>query len=62
MLVEENPAKLADALAFARERVTLGPVPAWAVLDVADFNFKGKTGDPLTHLYASNQINGGNQT
>ncbi len=56
MLVEGPSSKSADVVAGARDRITLGPPPAWAVLDPVDFNFKGKGGEPLTHIYMSRQV------
>ena len=60
MLVETKPPATADGLPSARERVRIGPVPAWVVACPFDLDFKAKQTEHLTYLCFNRQVHADN--
>jgi len=58
---DTNPSTSADVLVDARERISIGPVPAWVVSCPFDANFKAKEASQVTHLFVSRQIHAENR-
>src|SRR5208283_3402640 len=58
---DANPFTSVDVLVDARERISIGPVPAWVVSCPFDANFKAKGASKVTHLLHSRQIQAGNR-
>jgi hypothetical protein len=57
-----NPSFMsADVLVDARERISVGPVPAWVVSCPFDADFKAKGASQVTHLFVSRQIHAENR-
>ena len=50
----------ADVLVDARERISIGPVPAWVVSCPFDADFKANEASQVTHLFVSRQIHAEN--
>ena len=50
-----------DVLVEARERISIGPVPAWVVSCPFDADFKSKEASQVTHLFVSRQIHAENR-
>ena len=61
MLIETQAPATADALLNARERVRIGPVPAWVVPCPFDLHFKGKQTEHLTYLCVNRQVHADNR-
>src|ERR1035438_7350238 len=56
MLIETKAPAAAAGLLSARERVRVGPVPAWVVSCPFDLHFRAKQTEHLTYLCVNRQV------